>query len=120
MKKLIDKLGIADLSVVQPIQDITLVDADKSEEKTYAAQNIKSVIVNAMVSLPKVTTTLEDNPSPRMIEATANFYKMVVELNEAYYKLSQEVLPEQNVTNNNIAIFSTEELIDKVRQQLKV
>ncbi len=121
MKNLIEKLGIADIPApVNTLDIINLENANISDEKLYAMQNIKTAITNAMFCLPKITSTLEESPTPRMVEATSNFYKMIVDLNETYSKMSQDVIPEQNVTNNNIAIFTTEDLIDKVRQRLKV
>lgn len=122
MDNLSKKLGIQVLEKpTQQVDNVSLQNSTLESEQLYSNENLKAVITNAMVNLPQLTTELENNTSPRMIEAVAAYYTMVANLNKMYVDMTQKVMPpqQQNITNNTAIIVSTEELIDKIRHKIQ-
>lgn len=122
MDNLSKKLGIQVLEKpTQQVDNVSLQNSTLESEQLYSNENLKAVITNAMVNLPQLTTELENNTSPRMIEAVAAYYTMVANLNKMYVDMTQKVMQpqQQNITNNTAIIVSTEELIDKIRHKIQ-
>ena len=121
----------SNVEIIPPAQptEITLReekdDTEVKEDFDYARKNIKELIETGMENFDRLSSLAEQSQSVRAYEATSTLIKTLSDANKVLLELSSqkkslmiEDRPKE-VTNNNLFLGSTKELLELVKKTQK-
>lgn len=115
-----------ELAVLQN-QEEQEIDAQVRGDFKSARENIKILIEEAMPLIPDMIEMIKQSDSPKMIQATSGYIKMIADLNKMVVDMNNKGAPQptrigddntQNNVTNNVNIFTgtMKELLAKMNE----
>ena len=117
-------LGIEPLEEKSKIIDvIPIIKADKNNDYEYARRNLYDVIEKGQTALDDILDVAKQSESARVYEVATNLIKTMVDANKDLLSLAKvkkelekdDNVPEKQVTNNNLFVGSSAELLKMIK-----
>ena len=117
------------LEPLEPNNKITQVlpalKASRSDDYEYARQNLYDIIEKGQNALEHIVDIAKQSESARAFEVTANLIKTLADTNKDLLNLAkqkkelerEENVPDKQVTNNNLFVGSSAELLKMIKDK---
>ena len=110
----------AKITSVMPV-----VKAEKNNDYDYARRNLYDIIEKGQEALDHIVDIAKQSESARAFEVAANLIKTMAETNKDLLNLAKskkdlerdETMPEKQVTNNNLFVGSSAELLKMIKDK---
>jgi hypothetical protein len=101
------------------------IKAEKNNDYEYARTNLYNIIEKGQDALEHIVDIAKQSESARAFEVVANLIKTMAETNKDLLSLAkqkkelekQEDTPEKNITNNNLFVGSSAELLKMIKDK---
>lgn len=118
-------LGIEPIESGKITQILPALKANENNDYEYARQNLYSIIEKGQSALEDIIDIAKQSESARAFEVAANLIKTMAETNKDLLNLAKqkkeleknEDVPDKLVTNNNLFVGSSAELLKMIKDK---
>ena len=107
-------------------RDTTTTEEDRQSDYNMVRNNLKDIIATSTAAIDGILNVASEGESPRAYEVVSQLIKTTLEANESLVDLHKKVKDiehteekQQKVTNNNMFVGSTKELLSMIKDSSK-
>ena len=111
---------------VEPIEVGSTTEEDRQNDYNMVRNNLKDIIATSTAAIDGILNVASEGESPRAYEVVSQLSKTTLEANESLVDLHKKVKDiehteekQQKVTNNNMFVGSTKELLSMIKDSSK-
>ena len=132
MDPIADALGIEssekniEKKVNAPIESYETTHEDRQNDYNMVRNNLKAIIATSSAAIDGILNVASEGESPRAYEVVSQLIKTTLEANESLVNLHKKVKDieqveekQQKITNNNMFVGSTKELLAMIKESSK-